>query len=256
MPQSGVDRAVSNAERTKSPPSRESSTVLMIGGAILLATFLNLLIFTLFPLRLLRPEWQLGVFTQLLNGGTTALVGALLLCMATLFAPRDQKVRRYTRLVRRLATFAAIAYLLLIPAQLAAGVKIQQDRTALEDRNLQQWRATMGQIRASTSPQEIQAIISKYPQAPELPPNFFQTPLETLKPELIAAGEARIREVENAALIARAERWQIWLIEVARNSVQALLLALGFAAIARPWQGSKTLLELIVPTKLARRLFP
>jgi hypothetical protein len=256
MPQRVRDRPASDSESIKSPPNREFSIVLVIGGAVLLATFLNLVLFSLFPLRLPRPDWQLGVISQLLNGGTTALLGSLFICLGTLFSPRDLRARRYSRLVRRLATFAAIAYLLLIPAQLSAGVKIHQERSELEDLNFKQWRTTMGQIRASTSPEEIRAILSKYPEPPALPPNFFQAPLDTVKQQLLTAGQTRIREVENTSLIQRSIRWQTWLLEVARNSVQSLLLGIGFAAIARPFQGSKSLLELIVPRKLTRRLFP
>jgi hypothetical protein len=256
MPQRDRDRPASESESTKTPPSRESSLIFAIGGAVLLATFLSLVLFSMFPIRLLRPDWQLGVISQILNGGTTALLGALLILMASLFSPRDLRARRYSRLVRRLATFAAIAYLLLIPAQLSAGVKIQQQRSEFEELNFKQWRTTMGQIRASSSPEEIQAILSKYPEPPALPPNFFQAPLEAVKQQLITAGQARIKEVENATLAQRSNRWQTWLIEVSRNSVQSLLLGIGFAAIARPMQGSKSLLELIVPPKLTRRLFP
>ena len=92
-------------------------------GVVLLGSFLTGLI-NAAPPRLADPTWQLNVIGLLLGSGGMALIGSLLLCLARVFNQSDRQIQNRALLVRKLATWVALGWLLLIPLQLFLGVRL------------------------------------------------------------------------------------------------------------------------------------
>lgn len=90
--------------RSTAPLSRQLSRA----GHGLLAVFAITAVFAALPLRLGQPAWQIQISAALINNGSIALVGMLLIALASWLAPSEPLLVRRNRLVRRLAIGAVV----------------------------------------------------------------------------------------------------------------------------------------------------
>jgi len=210
---------------------------LFIGGAVLLASFANTLIFSAFPLQLLRPDWQLRVAGNLLSFGASALIGVLLVAISQQgLSPQAGGMAPRARLIRKLAGWAAIGYLILIPAQVSAGLRLLGERAQADKQPNILWGKMRARILATETEAQLRALLGRLPEPPVLPEKF-NAPLAKVKQELIDYTDARFAARSTQLEKARSERLQNFLNEVSRNSIQSLLLAFGFFTVGK--QGSR-----------------
>ena len=102
---------------TAAGPSRSQVGIarqLNRAGHGLLALFLVTLITTLLPPRLLEPAWQIQLNSTLVNNGSLALLGLLLVILASHLNPEQRAIKQRLGLLRRLALIAVAGYLMLI----------------------------------------------------------------------------------------------------------------------------------------------
>lgn len=232
--------------------SRSVAGLLFMGGLVVLASSLNLLIFSLLPLAVLKPDWQLRLTTSMLNGGVQALVATLLICLSQGFNPTDDLLRNRVSLVRRLAIIVAVLYLALIPLQISAGLKLLGQKNAEEKTAVAGLNKLIRSIRASTNEQEFRDVIGRLPDPPPLPdklPGSFSEVRNSIADNL----EIRTRALETSTEQSRSERLQNWLLEAARNVIQSILLGLGFAAVGQGKKAQFTLLESLFNRGYRRR---
>lgn len=236
-----LDDNLSLFGRQRKTPQSFASMLFMV-GLVVLASSLNLLIFSLLPPAMFKPDWQLRLTTSMLNSGGQALVGTLLICLSQGFNPTDDLLRDRVRLVRRLAIFVAVIYLALIPLQVTAGLKLLSQKNAEEKTAVARLNKLIRSIRASTSEQEFRDVIGRLPEPPPLPdklPGSFSEFRNSIADNL----EIRTRALETRAEQSRSERLQNWLLEAARNVIQSILLGLGFGAVGQGKKSQFTLLE-------------
>lgn len=209
---------------------------LFICGTVVLATFANLLIFSSFPIQLLLPEWQLRMASALLGNGITALLGVVLVVIAQQgLSSRTSGLYGKARLIRQLAGWVAVGYLLLIPVQIAAGYRILNRTSAAEKERILQWGKLRRQIQLTESEAQLREVLSRLPEPPALPEKF-ELPFPRFKQDLISGNDARFAALETQGEKAGSERLQNFLAETLRNTIQSLLLSAGFSATSR--QGS------------------
>lgn len=205
---------------------------LFIAGSALLASFANFLLFSAFPFQPLRPDWQLRMAGFLIANGTTALLGVVLVAISEQgLSSGNSSLLGKARLMRRLAGWAAIGYLILIPAQISAGLRQLGTIAEKEKQPAIVWGKFRGRINATESVDELRALLS---QVPEIPPiaNKLEAPFASLKKDLISYVDARFAARATQLQKARSERLQIFLAEALRNTIQCLLLAAGFSAVS------------------------
>jgi hypothetical protein len=199
-------------------------------GIVLLGAFFVPL-FNAIPPRWSDPRWQLSLVTILMSNGVNALLGALLLCVAPLFNSADGQIRKRSLLVRTLASWVAVGWLLLIPLQIFLGVRLINAQVSDELGQIQSIERTTRAVANSTNELELQAALAQIPNQPPLP--RLTIPLEQAKSNLIAQLQRNINASKNRQQEASSARWQTWLKEVIRNSVMSVLLATGFLAIGK-----------------------
>ncbi|MCS5698568.1 hypothetical protein NZK32_05870 [Cyanobium sp. FGCU-52] len=215
--------------------SMESSTAqaVFIGGIVLIATFANTLVFSSFPLQLLRPDWQLRMAGTFLSFGATALIGVLMVAISERgLSYRASSMATQARLIRKLAVWAAIGYIILIPAQVTAGFRFLGERAEAEKQPIVLWRQLRGRIQATETEAQLRELLGRLPELPPLPEKF-DLPLAKVKEELISYTDSKFAARDTQLEKARSERLQNFLIEAIRNSIQSLLLAAGFSAVAK-----------------------
>lgn len=199
-------------------------------GIAFLASFLIPLL-NVVPPQFTEPAWQINLISLITSGGMGALLGALLITVAHLFNLSDRQIQNRALLVRTLASWVALGWLLLIPLQLFLGVRLINTQAGQEIAQIENLKGITRAVRNATTEQELRAAMAKVPNTPPLP--SLTVPLEVAKANLLSQFQKNISTFENRQEQESSNRWQTWLKEALRNSLQCLVLATGFLAIGK-----------------------
>lgn len=199
-------------------------------GLVLLGSFLVSLI-NATPIRIAEGPWQLNLIGILLNNGGIALLGSLLICVARLFNLNDRQVKSRSLLIRTLASWVALGWLLLIPLQLFVGVRLINTQVGTEIDQVKRLERVAREVRNANTELELRTALAQLPNQAPLPP--ITVPLEVAKSNLLAQFQKSINGAKNKLDDLNSNRWQTWMKEVFRNSLQSLLFSIGFLAIGK-----------------------
>lgn len=221
---------------------KEAAQAFSVVGLISIGLGLLALVFGSLPVRLLAPAWQLQLSGALTGAGFSLLIGTLLICTASAFPGASQPTHGNVKLLRKICTWVAILYLVLIPIQLYAGMRVLQQKSSEEGRTQAAWKKFKRQLEATNSEQELRDMLGKLSQPINLPPKLNQ-PFLSFKQTIVAQADSRFNALAFQTDRARAKRLQDFIEEAANNCIKSLLLAAGFAAFAQGREGDPTLLD-------------
>ncbi|MDM7954172.1 MAG: hypothetical protein QUV07_13290 [Cyanobium sp. CZS 25K] len=198
--------------------------------------------FSSLPVRLLDPAWQLQLAAAFTSAGFFLLIGTLLVCTADAFPVASETLNKQVKVLRKLCTWLAILYLVLIPVQLYAGVRVLQQKSSEDGRPLAQWQKLKRQIEATTNEQELRTLLGNLKQPITLPVKL-DAPFATVRQAIVDQADSRFNALAYEVEQARSKRVQGFIGEATNNCLRSLLFAAGFAAFARPKPGALSLLE-------------
>jgi len=234
---------------------------LALAFVLLLAT---LVLTSLIPLQLLDPAWQGRVSRTLLDSASLPLLALALLQIGRWLDPADPLLKRRQRSISRLAGVAALGFLLLVPLQISASLRLQQasgseqsSQLARAERQLAGFRQAVQQ---ASSSEALASSLEKL-GGPRPAPADLALPLPLLKAQANASldqVQLAIRR-QRAALPSSNPLRQ--LPELIRPCVAALILAFAFASMARGRNNDEdeeedSLLDQLLCRSHARRLNP
>ncbi len=199
-------------------------------GVTLTGIFLLPLI-NLAPARFTDPVWQLNLISLLMSNGAWALLGVLLICLAHLLNDSDRMIRDRAKLMRNLASWIALGWLLLIPLQLFLSVRLINTLAAREIGEIQNVQRVNRLVSNATTEAEVRAALAQLPNQPPLP--RLTVSVDIAKANLLGQIQRNINAAKNRQEQRASDRWQTWLKEAFRNALQCSLLALGFLAIGK-----------------------
>lgn len=116
------------------PPT--AGGVLLSASLAMFGVFLVSVVLRVLPPRLLDPLWQVSLTTALLDMGGYALLGVVVLIVAQLLLPDDQRLVRQLERVTRLCGIAGLGFLLLVPLLFSALVRDYQQVTLRSQRQV------------------------------------------------------------------------------------------------------------------------
>lgn len=195
----------------------------------LFVVFAAVVISSALPPRLLDAAWQLRVIGALVNNGTIAVLGMVLMWLAGVLHPGSGRLRARRDRISSLAALAALGYLLLIPLQTYAVWKGLNDagrgqslqlKTAID-------RITVIRqaVRQAGSTAELQARL-KVLQGPALPQAEAGRPIEAIRPQILAGLETAENTVRQRLGGLPVDRlWQL-----VQESVRVVVSSLAYAA--------------------------
>jgi hypothetical protein len=205
-------------------------------GHGIFALFLVTLLTAALPPRLMDPAWQIQLSSTLVNNGSLALLGLMLVALASYLNPDQADIKQRLGLLRRLAALAVAGYLLLIPLQGVAlwrGIRESSQKITIQRKGLESRLDTIAKVvNESKSAAEIQERLRRLPGAPQIPAEQLAEPLPQLRQRFAAGLErsrARLRATDTKP---NADAVQRLLKESLRISLSSLALAFGFAASA------------------------
>ena len=190
------------------------------------------------PPRLLDPLWQLNAATIVLDNATIPLLGMGLCYLATYLDPLNGNLRARSRLFSRLAGFAALGFLLLIPLQPCAGwtaytassnAQAKQVRTAY--RSLDSLNQAVSTARSAEELQEAVRAIGGV-SLEGLDPTV---PLQELKLRLRQTVSTARGRIQQRAEAAKPSFFRAVVQPVSRGMLLALAYAIGFSAATSTW---------------------
>lgn len=237
--------------------SGDEAHLLFWAGFGMFGIYLTTVLASAWPLALLQPAWQEQLARSLINGAIFPLVGACLVVIASVLQPASDTLARRLRRVRRLAFWAAIGFVLLIPLLAFTGVRQLRSSAAEGRQRLEQVRRVTEQLQKASTATELREALLQLPgiQPPQLPASFDQ-PIPALRARLLERLQPRLNAVETRMQRELSMLWQRWLQRVFRDALTAGFLAVSFAAIGRPGPGSPSLLWTLTHRGRRRRVQP
>ncbi len=168
--------------------SESFADILQWVAIALFIVFLAILLAAMLPLEILDSRWQVRVISALLGSSSLPLIGVVLMLLANYideeFSPFGSKIR----LIRRLAGFAAIGFLLLIPLQITAGTRLLNQQSGNEVSQLKVLQGAADSIRSANNEEDLKNALRKLPGAP----NNLNRPLGAPLPQVKAALISRL----------------------------------------------------------------
>ncbi|WP_146134625.1 hypothetical protein [Aphanothece minutissima] len=222
--------------------SHEFALVVHWTGVALSSYFLVDLAFQAWPVALLKPAWLDQMSGFLVGRSATPLIGVLLIAAASEIDHRSTALAKRSAAIRRLATWVAIGYLLLIPVQLYAGVKLLHEQQQIATQQLTQARRALEAIQASTTDLQLRRAYQEIPGDKAPLPDPLPLPLDTVKGRLVEAMDSRNKKAQYDFDQKMSTLWQRSLGLLFGNILRMLILFVGFAALGRPSPGQPTLL--------------
>lgn len=214
---------------------------------VFVALFATLVAGSLFPLQPLDPAWQSRVIGALVNAATLPLLAVALLHLSVLLDPQDPRLQQRYQLFCRLAAAASLGFLLLVPLQISAGLRLQQSTGSQQIQRLDQAQRKLTQFRTALSQATSSADLNQRLQqlnGPSLSPADLTLPLPVLKAQVTNVfNQAQSQINRDRSALATADPLQLLPLQL-RGSVACLALAFGFAIFAlRPGSEEIPLLD-------------
>lgn len=211
----------------------EFAWVLHWVGVALLASFVVDLASQAWPVALLQPAWLDRMNAFFVSRSITPLIGVLLVAGAGALDPQSKPIMSRANVFRRLACWAAIGYLLLVPVQIYSGVKLLQAQQQQATQLLTQVSKAVEAIRKSTSEAELRNAYEQIPGQKQPLPEELPLSLKLLRERLAEEVESRSKRAEYDFQQRMSSLWQRSIGLIFANIVRLLIFSMGFAAIGR-----------------------
>jgi hypothetical protein len=212
------------------------AAVLEFLSLALLGIFLAAVLMSALSPKLLDPRWQLDLISNLINNGSLALVGALLIHLAIAFHPGSDRLRARYNTFRRWALAASIGFLLLIPLQMSASWKLYSSVVG-QSQQLSQSSKLLSELRqavtTATSNQEIEVKLQRLLRIKEpLSPTQLRTPINQLRQELLNGLNQESNDLQRRIEVHYSFNPNGLINETIRIVLSALFYAAGFASLS------------------------
>jgi len=222
---------------------KEGSLYLVLGGWTVILSALSSFIFAILPLKLGQPVWQLNAISALLGISANILIGSLLILIARLFNYKDSQLKKNETLIRKLSGFIAVLMLVLIPFSLFAGSRAIKANEVASKIALKEWKQQLETVQSLSSEADIRSWAASLPEPPRLPA-VFDAPFPVIKKRMVENLSGKINSVQNEIESNFRRQWNGFLPDFARNSIQALLMAMAFTGLSGKGIGRKLILPI------------
>lgn len=171
----------------------DSATILVASrisliSCCLFAIYVFLVLRSVIPVKLIDPRWQLSVASGLIEHAAFALIGLALLHLAHYLCPGDWSLEVRTGWAARLAIFASLGFLLLIPLTAFDTWTLYQQTANAQGRSSQKALVRLEKLKAAvnqaTTIQDLQYRL-KTLQAPPLPAALTGQSLQEVRTGLL-----------------------------------------------------------------------
>ncbi len=228
--------------------SEAFADILQWAAIALFIVFLAILLAAMLPLEILDSRWQVRVISALLGSSSLPLIGVVLMLLANYLDEEFRPFGSNIRLIRRLAGFAAIGFLLLIPLQITAGTRLLNQQSGNEVGQLKVLQGAADLIRSANNEEDLKNALRKLPGAPNNLNRPLGAPLPQVKAALISRLDPAVKRLQNQVDEAKKNRLEkaigIWI----RDAGMAAGYAIGFSGLGS-FKEQGSLLRTVLPSR-------
>lgn len=232
-------------EQQRFSSSQVADTIQWVAYA-LFVVFLAQVIASLFPLALLQPQWMVRVSTTLRGTASLPLLAVGLLMVSALIDEEVMPSSKQLSWMRRIATYAAIGFLLLIPLQSYGLVRSINTQVQESQAQLNQLSAAANKIQKAATETELRDAIRAIPGGERLANRPLGADVQTIKTGLLARLRPTVKRLENELKESQSQALQRVILPLVRDGVTCLAYALGFAGMGANGVSKPTFLRRIL----------
>jgi len=222
--------------------------VLQWVGYALILVFFAQVISALFPIALLKPQWIARASAALRGTASLPLLGTVLILLANMIDGSVLPSSRQLVQFRRIATIAALGFLLLIPLQSFATVRSINSQAQEQQAELNRVIAAANQLQKATTEQQLRDAIRSIPGGEQVANRPLGADVQTIKTALLRRIEPSVKRAENQLQQSKSQSLQNTIVPLFRDALICLAYAIGFAGMGHNPVGK--------PTPLRRLLKP
>jgi hypothetical protein len=205
---------------------------------------------TLVPFQQMEPSLLLGVVNGVLGSSVYPILGVALLVLAVLLEPGNPRSARLLARCRRFSCVTWLGFLLHLPVQFVAMVKIGARSEIPANRQISELSTIQAQIINSQSLDELQVALARLPGSPRLPA-AFRRPLPEFRQEVSKKLRNSLSSLREQQLKARQQRHFIEALLYLQVVGLSLSFAWVFSAFSQWSPNSLSLIEGLRRRKLA-----
>lgn len=213
--------------------------ILIAASIALIGIFVVTVVTQALPLQLLRPEWIQRICATIIGGVSFPLIAMVFLLLSVegtedlnRAGPSAPEPPLITNL-RRFSWVVALGFVLMIPLQTWAGVRVLRAEIRSEQQQLVPYQRALSLIRLAQTPDALIFAISSVPGAPPNLSGAPRDPLPEVKQKLISQIEPQIKARQNQMNAVNAARWQQAILGWVKQAFNAAFCAFAFGAIGR-----------------------
>jgi hypothetical protein len=216
---------------TRKIRTEDFADILQWVALALFIVFLAILLAAMLPLELLDSRWQVRVISALLGSSSLPLIGVVLMLLANYLDEGFSPFGTNIRLLRRLAGFAAIGFLLLIPLQITAGSRLLNQQSGNEISQLKVLQGAADAIRSANNEADLKNALRQLPGAPNNLNRPLAAPLPQVKTALISRLDPAVKRLQTQVEESKKDRLQKALGVWIRDAGMAAGYAIGFSGL-------------------------
>ncbi len=214
--------------------SADSARLLADAALAMFAIYAVVVAFDIFPLRLADPLWLITASSALVNAVSIPLAGVVFLHLAAAIAPYTNWIHQRRQNISRLAAWAALGFLLLLPLLgFATWRGITNVSAASQKQTAGYTRSAQNLLQAidrAATPRELQQSMVKL-QGPQISDQDLNQPLAVLK----KAGTLVVKQALAASVSqlpkADSQVYKPLYIQTLRTALLSLVSSIAFAAV-------------------------
>ena len=231
--------------KTIGRPSQMADSLQWLSYGLILV-FLAQVISTLFPIALLQPEWMLRVSGILRATASLAAIALALIMLANMLDKEVMPSSKHLKLFRRIATFAAIGFFLLIPLQTYATVVSIRSELQKGQDQLASLVSAGNLVKNAGNEQQLRDAIRAIPGAEEVAMRPLGADVQTIKKALLDKLRESTNNLQNQLDDSQIKILANTITPLIRDAVIALGYAIGFAGMGYNQLGKPTPLRLLL----------
>lgn len=220
----------------------------------LFLVFLAQVVFALFPIGVLQPEWIVRVSGTLRSTASLPLMATAMLLLANMIDPEVMPSSDQLKLMRRIATIAAIGFLLLIPLQSYASVGLIRVQVQDSQAQLKRLADAANKVQTADNEQQLREAIRSIPGGEQLANRPLGADVQTIKTGLLARLQPSVKRLENQLKDSQNQAFQNTIGPLIRDGFISLAYAVGFASMGYNKYGKPTPLRRLLKSHSPRLL--
>jgi hypothetical protein len=214
-------------------------------GIGLLGIYVATVVAAALPVKLMDPIW-INRICGSIRGGVSFPLEAMALIMIGAYLQRTGKEPPMVTDFRRLCSWAALGFLLMIPLQSWAGQKLTDLAVQNQQARIEPSQTALKAVYAASNADELLNAIRIIPGAPPNISGRFEEPVPKVRARLISEIEPQVRQQKEQLKQVTREILRDSIINLIKDGFVALFSALAFAAIGRSKPNKPTFLQRLI----------